>query len=169
MKERTTMQTSLQGIAKKANGQPKHRFRNLYGMLNEVNLKECWSDIHKDAANGVDRVSARDYEQHLEENIHDLVDRLKRKAYRAKLVRRQYIPKGNGKLRPLGIPATEDKLVQLAAAKLLNAVYEQDFRPCSYGYRPNKGAKEAVIEPGRPHATSTFSSTTHGQCCQSNP
>lgn len=140
------MRTSLQRIAKKAKDQPQYRFRNLYGMLNEVNLRECWSDIRKDAAYGVDRVSARDYEQNLEENIDDLVKRLKRKAYRAKLVRRQYIPKGNGKVRPLGIPATEDKLAQLAAAKLLSAMYEQDFLQCSYGYRENRGAKDAVVE-----------------------
>jgi RNA-directed DNA polymerase len=146
MKERVAMQTSLQRIAKKAKDQPQYRFRNLYGMLNEVNLRECWSDIRKDAAYGVDRVSARDYEQNLEENIDDLVSRLKRKAYRAKLVRRRYIPKGNGKVRPLGIPATEDKLAELAATKLLSSIYEQDFLQCSYGYRENRGAKDAVVE-----------------------
>ena len=138
------MRTSLQRIAKKAQGQPQYRFRNLYGMLNETNLRESWNEIRKDAASGVDDVTAREYEQKLEENIHDLVERLKRKAYRAKLVRRRYIPKGNGKFRPLGIPATEDKLVQLAAAKLLGAIYEQAFLSCSYGYRPHRSAKEAV-------------------------
>jgi group II intron reverse transcriptase/maturase len=115
-------------------------------MLSEENLKECWRDIRKDAAYGVDQVSGQDYEEHLEENVHDLVERLKRKAYRAKLVRRQYIPKGDGKMRPLGIPATEDKLLQLAVKKPLEAIYEQDFLSCSYGYRPNTGAKQAVID-----------------------
>jgi RNA-directed DNA polymerase len=145
MKERIMMQTSLQGIAKKAKDQPTYRFRNLYGMLNETNLRECWNDIRMDAASGVDHVSAREYEQNLEENIKRLVERLKSKAYRAKLVRRHYIPKDNGKYRPLGIPAIEDKLVQLAAAKLLNAIYEQKFLPCSYGYRPHRDAKQAVM------------------------
>jgi len=98
------MPTFLQGIAKKAQEQPKHRFGNLYELLNEAFFKECWRDIRKDAAYGVDRVSAQDYEQNLDENIRGLVERLKRKQYRAKLVRRQYIPKGDGKLRPLGIP-----------------------------------------------------------------
>ena len=98
------MPTFLQGIANKAHEQPQHRFGNLYELLNEAYLKECWRDIRKDAASGVDRVSAQEYEQHLEENIHDLVERLKRKQYRAKLVRRQYIPKGDGRFRPLGIP-----------------------------------------------------------------
>jgi group II intron reverse transcriptase/maturase len=138
------MPTFLQGIAKKAQEQPKHRFGNLYELLNEGLLKECWGDIRKDAAYGVDRVSAQDYEQNLDENIHDLVERLKRKQYRAKLVRRQYIPKGDGKLRPLGIPAVEDKLLQLAVTRILQAIYEQDFLRCSYGYRPNVGALDAV-------------------------
>jgi RNA-directed DNA polymerase len=138
------MQTFLQGIAKKAQAQPKHRFGNLYELLNETFLKECWRDIRKDAAYGVDRVSAEDYEQHLDENIHNLVERLKQKQYRAKLVRRQYIPKGNDQWRPLGIPATEDKLLQLAVTRILQAIYEQDFLRCSYGYRPNVGALDAV-------------------------
>lgn len=140
------MQVSLQGIAKKAKDQPKYRFRNLYGMLNEENIRECWRGIRKDAAYGVDRVSARDYEQNLEGNTHNLVERLKRKVYRAKLVRRQYIPKGDGKLRPLGIPAIEDKLLQLAGKKLLEAIHEQGFLACSYGYRSGRGANEAVKE-----------------------
>jgi group II intron reverse transcriptase/maturase len=138
------MQTSLQGIAKKAEREKKYRFRNLYGMLNEEMLGDCWRDIRKNAAYGVDRVSAQEYGQNLEENIRQLVERLKRKRYRAKLVRRQYIPKGGGKLRPLGIPATEDKLLQLAVTRILAAIYEQDFLRCSYGYRPNIGALDAV-------------------------
>jgi retron-type reverse transcriptase len=73
-----------------------------------------------------------------------LAQRLKGKRYRAKLVRRGYIPKENGAERPLGIPALEDKLVQLACAKLLTAIYEQDFLDCSYGDRPGRGALDAV-------------------------
>ena len=138
------MQTSLRGIAKKAREQKKHRFGNLYEMLNEENLLECWRYIRKDAACGVDRVSAREYEENLEENIKRLVERLKKGIYRAKLVRRQYIPKGEGKVRALGIPATEDKLLQLAVKRILAAIYEQDFLRCSYGYRPKMGALDAV-------------------------
>jgi RNA-directed DNA polymerase len=138
------MQTSLQGIAEKAKREKKYRFRNLYGMLNEEYLIRCWGDIRKEAAYGVDRVSAQEYQGNLVGNIRDLVGRLKRKSYRAKLVRRHYIPKGNGKLRPLGIPAVEDKLLQLAVARLLEAIYEQDFLRCSYGYRPARGPLDAV-------------------------
>jgi RNA-directed DNA polymerase len=138
------MPTSLQGIAKKAGQLGKHRFGNLYEMLNEEFLIECWRDINKDAAYGVDEVSAREYEERLRENIRDLVGRLRRKSYRAKLVRRHYIPKGDGRMRPLGIPAVEDKLVQLAVARILEAIYEPEFLRCSYGYRPNLGARDAV-------------------------
>lgn len=138
------MRTSLQAIAQKAASQKQYRFRNLYGMLNEEFLLLCWRDIRKDAACGVDRMSAGEYEENLEEHIRDLVERLKSRSYRAKLVRRQYIPKGDGKLRPLGIIAVEDKLLQLAVAKLLSAIYEQDFLRCSYGYRPDIGALDAV-------------------------
>jgi group II intron reverse transcriptase/maturase len=144
MKERATVQTSLLGIAKKANSDKRYRFRNLYRELNEELLLDSWRLLRKDAAYGVDRVSAAEYEANLEENIHQLVERLKRKSYRAKLVRRQYIPKGDGGKRPLGIPATEDKLLQLAVKRLLEAIFEQDFLSCSYGYRPGVGARAAV-------------------------
>jgi len=146
MKERTTVQTSLLGIAKKAASDKGYRFRNLYRELNEELLLDSWRLLRKDAALGVDRVSAAEYEANLEENIRQLVERLKRKRYRAKLVRRHYIPKGEGKLRPLGIPAIEDKLLQLAVKRLLEAIYEQDFLSCSYGYRPQVGAREAVAQ-----------------------
>jgi RNA-directed DNA polymerase len=147
MQERNvSVQTSLQAIAKKASEQPEYRFRNLFGMLNEEMLKDSWQYIRKNAASGVDRVSAKEYEQNLDENIHQLVEDLKRKRYRAKLVRRVLIPKENGKTRPLGIPATQDKLLQVAVKRLLEAIYEQDFSRSSFGYRPNVGALDAVDE-----------------------
>src|SRR6266852_3574081 len=144
MKERSTVQTSLLGIAKKAKSEKRYRFRNLYRELNEEMLRDSWQLLRKDAALGVDRVSAAEYEANLEENIRQLVERLKRKRYRARLVPRHYIPKGDGGRRPLGIPATEDKLLQLAVKRLLEAIYEQDFLPCSYGYRPRVGALHAA-------------------------
>ena len=141
---KVSVQTSLQAIAKKASEQPGYRFRNLFGMLNEEMLRDSWQFIRKNAASGVDRVSAKEYELNLEENIHQLVEDLKRKRYRAKLVRRLLIPKENGKTRPLGIPATQDKLLQAAVKRLLEAIYEQDFLRSSFGYRPNVGALDAV-------------------------
>lgn len=94
------MSTCLPGRAKKAQEQPKRRFGHLDALLNEPWLKEGWRDIRKEAASGVDRIRAQDDERHLDENIHKLVERRKRKRYRAKLVRRRYIPTGDGKLRP---------------------------------------------------------------------
>jgi len=136
--------TSLRGIANRARADKQHRFRDLYRCLNGEFLLECWYDLNHDAASGVDKVTAAEYSKNLHANIEDLVQRLKRKRYRAKLVRRSYIPKEDGKKRPLGIAALEDKLVQLACAKLLSAIYEQDFLGCSYGYRTGRGALDAV-------------------------
>ena len=142
--QKASVQTSLQAIALKAEMQPGYRFQNLFGMLNEELLQDSWRFIRKDAASGIDRVSADDYEQNLDENINQLVEELKQKRYRAKLVLRRYIPKGNGKFRPLGLVATQDKLLQMAVKRILQAIYEQDFLDCSFGYRPNIGALDAV-------------------------
>ena len=110
------MQTSLQGIANRARIDKGARFRDLYRLLNEANLRWCFYQLRKDASPGVDRVTFEMYERSLEANLEDLVGRLKQKRYRAKLVRRKHIPKGNGKTRPLGIPVLEDKLIQLAVS-----------------------------------------------------
>jgi len=138
------VQTSLQGIANKAKADHKHRFQNLFGRIDKEWLLDSWKHLNKNAAWGVDKVSAREYEQDLEGNTQRLVERLKTRSYRAKLVRRHYIPKANGKQRPLGIPAIEDKLLQCAVTRLLQAIYEQDFLPCSFGYRLGVGAQDAV-------------------------
>jgi hypothetical protein len=101
--------------------------------VNAALLMHCWQDLNKDAASGVDGLTAEKYAANLEGNIAELAERVKAKRYRAKLVRRVYIRKENGKERPLGIPALEDKLVQLACAKLLGAIYEEDFLDGSHG------------------------------------
>lgn len=138
--------TSLRGIAKTASLNKQHRFRNLYRLLNEQMLHMAWNELKKSAAIADEDITVKDYGAELKANLRELVERLKQKRYRAKLIKRRYIPKGNGKLRPLGIPALEDKIVQKAAAKILTAIYEQDFMDCSYGYRPEKGAKGAVSD-----------------------
>lgn len=146
MQKRTpaiNMQTSLRGIAERARRDRKARFRDLYRLLNEENLRDCFYELRKSAAPGVDGVTFEEYERDLDTNLADLVRRLVGKWYRAKLVRRKYIPKSSGKLRPLGIPALEDKLLQMAVARVLEAIYEQDFLDCSWGYRPKRGAREA--------------------------
>jgi group II intron reverse transcriptase/maturase len=138
------MQTSLQGIAKKAAHNKTYRFRNLFGLLTAPFVMWCWQFLNKRSAPGVDRTSAREYEQQLGANILNLVDRVKRGTYRARLILRRYIPKGAGKWRPLGLPVLEDKLLQTAVTNILNAIYEQDFLPCSFGYRAGIGARDAV-------------------------
>jgi group II intron reverse transcriptase/maturase len=136
--------TFLRAIADKARRAPNHQFGDLYRHLNDQGLRASFYLLRKDAASGVDGVTFQEYEKNLEANLVQLVERLKAKSYHARLVRRKYIPKGNGKLRPLGIPALEDKLLQSAVTQILLAIYEADFLPCSYGYRPGRGPHDAV-------------------------
>ena len=140
------MPTSLQGIANRARRDPAAVFGDLYRLLNGDNLKLCFQKLRKDAAPGVDQVTYDEYASNLDENIRVLVERLKRKSYRAKLVRRKLIPKGNGKSRSLGIPALEDKLLQRAVADILAAIHEGKFLDCSWGYRPHRSGREASRE-----------------------
>jgi len=137
-------QTFLRAITEKAYTHKQHRFGDLYRQLNRDVLRLSFFRLRKDAASGVDGVTFQQYEKNLESNLADLEERLKRKAYRARLVRRKYIPKGNGKLRPLGIPVLEDKLLQMAATQILMAIYEVEFLPCSYAYRPGVSAHDAI-------------------------
>lgn len=143
------MPTSLWAITDKARKDKQHRFGGLARLLSGQNLKRCFGQLKKKAAPGVDRVTWQEYHTGLEGNIEDLEGRLKANRYRAKLVRRQYIPKPNGKRRPLGILVMEDKVVQRASAEILNAIYEADFLDCSYAYRARRGVKDAVGEVTR--------------------
>lgn len=139
-----SMSTSLQGIAGRALREPEHRFQDLIRLLSAENLEWCWTFLNKKASPGVDEVDYNDYQENLRDNIVSLVERLKSGTYRARLVRRKWIPKGFDKLRPLGIPVIEDKLLQMAVKMILEAIYEADFLECSYGYRPNLGPLDAV-------------------------
>ena len=139
-------QTSLQGIARTASCKATHRFRNLYGEIDYTLLKMAWDRLDKKAMISDKDLTIKEYAEHLEDNLQSLFKRLRAKKYKAKLISRHYIPKDNGKKRPLGIPALEDKIVQKAAAMLLEAIYEQDFKNCSYGYRPGRSAKDAVSD-----------------------
>ncbi len=135
---------SLRGIARKAKQQPGYRFRDLSRCLNETHLKHAFSRMNKKAASGVDKVSYTDYQKHFDENVADLIGRLKRQSYKARLVKRKHIPKAPRKTRPLGLPVLEDKLLQTAGSDLLSAIYEQDFYDFSYGYRPKRSARQAA-------------------------
>jgi len=107
-------------------------------------LREAHRRTRKDGALGIDGQSAQEYAEHLEENLQSLLDRAKSGMYRAPPVRRTYIPKSTGEPRPLGIPTFEDKVLQRAVAMVLEAVYEQDFLDCSYGFRPSRSAHQAL-------------------------
>jgi RNA-directed DNA polymerase len=121
------------------------RFTALYHHVYEIELLwRSYLNINKDAAPGVDGEMWESYGENLEENLRDLSERLKRGAYRAKPVKRVYIPKPDGRQRPLGITALEDKIVQRATVEVLNAIYESDFYGFSYGFRPGRHQHKAL-------------------------
>ena len=107
-------------------------------------MKEAYRLTRKDGAPGIDGVTADEYATNLEANLLDLLDRIKSGRYKAPPVRRTYIPKTDGSRRPLGISSFEDKLAQRAIVMVLEAVYEQDFLPCSFEYRPSRSAHQAL-------------------------
>jgi len=139
------MQTKLERIAKIAKERPEERFTSLVHLINEESLIQAHRQMKAKKVPGIDKVTKDKYEENLKENIKDLVTRMKRNAYRPQPVLRRYIFKiGTNKTRPLGIPAYEDKLVQLTLKEILEAVYEQDFLNCSYGFRPYTGCHKAL-------------------------
>lgn len=135
---------SLRGIARKAKQEPAHRFRDLSRCLNETHMRYAFKRMNKKAASGVDKVSYQNYRENFDSHVANLIGRLKRNSYKAKLVKRKHIPKSPGKTRPLGIPVLEDKLLQTVVSDLLSAIYEQDFHDFSYGYRPKHGARQCA-------------------------
>jgi group II intron reverse transcriptase/maturase len=140
------MQTSLPAIATAARRDLNRRFRGLYSMLNRANFEVAFHELRKNAAAGEDEITWHSYAQDLSANLLDLECRLKEKRYRAKLVKRVFIPKNNGKLRPLGIPALEDKIVQYVVREILQTLFEPLFKDCSYAYRPNRSARQAALK-----------------------
>ena len=125
-------------------GNPLSKWTSLTHLLNEDFLKECFQRLKRDAATGVDGVTVKEYETNLEGNIKDLVTRMKAWKYRPQSVRRVYIPKGDGNKRPLGIPAVEDKIVQMGTKKILEEIFEGEFLDVSYGFRPNRNCHNAL-------------------------
>lgn len=139
------METKLTRIAEKARNNPELRFTTLVHLINEDTLVAAHKSMPKERASGIDGVSKAEYEENLKVNVENLVARMKRQAYKPQAARRTYIPKpGTSKMRPLGIPAYEDKLVQTVMARILNAIYEQDFLDCSYGFRPGRSCHDAL-------------------------
>ena len=137
--------SAMERIRQAARRDRKMRFTALlHHVYNLDTLREAYIALKRNAAPGVDGQTWRGYGEALEANLQDLSDRLKRGAYRAKPVRRAYIPKADGRQRPLGVPALEDKIVQRATVEVLNAIYETDFLGFSYGFRPGRNQHNAL-------------------------
>ena len=138
-----SVSSTLLELTEKAKRERKYRFRSLYREIDLRMLYDSFMLLKPSAAAGVDGVEWHEYAKDLDANLSDLLERLKTHRYRAKKIRRKYIPKASGKLRPLGIPTLEDKIVQMSARRLLEAIFEPDFSDNSMGYRPGRGAREA--------------------------
>jgi len=123
---------------------PDRVFTSLNHYLDLDWLYQAYELTRKDGAPGIDGVTAKEYERELRSNLESLLERMKSGTYRASAVRRTYIPKDDGTQRPLGIPTFEDKVAQRAVVMLLEPIYEQDFRDCSYGFRPERSAHQAL-------------------------
>ena len=140
------MSPELLKVAERARHNPTFRFSSLAHLINEAALTRAFGRLRKDAAVGVDGITVEEYGQVLEENLRDLHRRMKAMQYRHQPIRRVHIPKENGKTRPIGVSAVEDKVVQGAMREVLEAIYEQDFLPCSHGFRPGRRAHDAIRE-----------------------
>src|SRR6188768_4407359 len=136
--------TKTKRIVKLAQQAPDMVIKTLAHHVDMSWLREAYRRTRKRGATGEDGQTAEEYAQQLESNLAKLLELAKSGNYRAPPVRRVHIPKGNGQSRPLGIPTFEDKVLQRAIAMLLEAVYEQDFLDCSYGFRPGRNAHQAL-------------------------
>ena len=138
------MATKLMTLTMRAKENPKLRFASLIHLLNEDSLLECLGELKTKKAPGIDGVRLEEYEVNKVANIKGLIDRMKLWKYKPQPTRRAYIPKGNGDMRPLGIPTIEDKVVQMGIKKILEAIFETDFSDVSYGFRPNRSCHQAL-------------------------
>lgn len=142
--EMDTTEFKISLIAEHAKRDKAMRFTSLAHLLNKPFLCRCFNSLNRNKALGQDKVSWYDYAEHLDENLDSLVERLKRKSYRPVPARRVYIPKGDGKFRPLGISAMENKIVERAITQILQGIYEQDFSAMSFGFRPERSCHHAL-------------------------
>ena len=140
----TSALTCLQRIGERAKRKPKEKWTNLLSQVRVPLLASAYQSLRKQAAPGVDDVTWEEYGEHLDERLTDLQDRIHRGSYHPQPVRRVYIPKGQGKTRPLGIPALEDKVVQQAVRMVLEPIYEAELVGFSYGFRPRRSAHQAL-------------------------
>src|SRR6267378_2632172 len=142
--KRATVSQGLERIRQVARQKKKDKFTTLLHHMSADHLEQAFLELKEDAAAGVDGLKWQDYAADLERNLEDLHARVHRGAYRAQPSRRVYIPKPDGRQRPLAVAALEDKIVQRATVAVLNAIYEEDFLGFSYGFRPGRGAHDAL-------------------------
>jgi RNA-directed DNA polymerase len=140
----TSMPHALGRIREVARERKKEKFISLFHHISVDLLEDAFYELKVDAAPGVDRLMWKDYEAELERNLEDLHNRVQSGAYRARPSRRVYIPKPDGRQRPLAVAALEDKIVQRAVVALLNAIYEEEFLGISYGFRPGRSTHDAL-------------------------
>jgi group II intron reverse transcriptase/maturase len=149
LRDRRAMSTKLTRIAELAKNNGALKFLSIAHLLTVEAMERAFSRLRKEAGAGVDGITYAQYEVDLRGNVEKLHERLKSGRYRAQPLRRSYIPKEDGRLRPIAIPVLEDKVVQSATVELLEAIYEQDFLDCSYGSRPGRSAHDALDAVGR--------------------
>ena len=140
----TWVETRLKLITQMAKDDSKVKFTSIAHILNEGHLEQCYKALKKNKASGIDGVTVEEYGVDLGKNLKELVIRMKALQYYPQAVRRVYIPKGEGKVRGLGIPSVEDKIVQMGAKRVLEAIYEVDFSDSSYGFRPGRSCHQAL-------------------------
>jgi len=143
------MYTDIDRLVELAKEDPKRQFFSIAHFITPEKMLAAFRNLRKEASAGVDGVTYEEYEKDAEGNIQQLYGRLREGKYRAQPLRRVYIPKENGKQRPISIPTLEDKILQKVVVELLNAIYEQDFLDCSYGFRPGRGQQQALDEVRR--------------------
>ena len=143
------MCTDIDRIAELAKEDPKRQFYSIAHRITVEKMYEAFRSLRKNASAGIDGVTYVEYEINAEENVRQLHRRLVTGKYQVQPLRRVYIPKENGKQRPISIPSLEDKIVQKVVVDLMNAIYEQDFLDCSYGFRPGRSQHQALDEVRR--------------------
>ncbi len=142
MENRTLTKLAL--ISERARREPKLRFTSLAHLLDVGFLRGCYMELGRDRASGIDGISWREYGEHLDDKLENLVGRMKAKRYKPQPAKRVYIPKNENEKRPLGLPSLEDKIVQKGISHILEAIHEADFLDCSYGFRPNRSCHQAL-------------------------
>ena len=131
-------------ISEHAKRSPQLQFTSLAHLLNVDFLRDCYNSLNRNKAVGIDGVCWKEYGKNLDVNLENLVERMKRKKYKPMPAKRVYIPKNEKEKRPLGIPALENKIVELGITRILRTIYEVDFLDCSYGFRPKRSCHQAI-------------------------